>query len=340
MFWSKDFLQKEKQPKKQVKTSSSAKPVLHSKSLPPVKLDMVEPDTLKRIIKMNYHGTLKQILKNVSTRDFKVPIDRSGCPVTIQKIRVKRLTNETPFGFKAVVTGAGSEYFNTDIFYDRFAGDENDNVTEQNCLAYFPPRCREFHPIGEGDILFAPDTNQVRRKLSGNNVIKRVAMEVDNYMATHKHLEHADKTGVPRNSREYINDIIIYGNELCASDVKTNHRVYTDDESKQKVISISTKKDKKFFNFVNMTLHKDKLFMSKNWKNDKLEHEEVPAYFLEQGLELMDNIKTAIGVRKYLPIDLSPIERLENKRAWVSSRDSRKPEYCTLSVELEVEYQK
>ena len=350
MFYNPDLLVKEKSKDlRQQKVSTPS--LLESQSTPLPVYDVpsskfIQQDLKSKTIRIpvEMHGTLKDLLEDNCNCEFKIDI-AGGKAVTLKKIEATRLSNTSPFTFKIEAKGTGSEFYNTQKYYD-YSTNSTGKATVSNCFTYVPAKTQQYQNINS-PVIFTAYTPDVRKKIEKFKLIKNIKSEVSSYITKHGHLSNTfDKQGRPIPGRpktpdQYIDQIIQYGNEINIKEVSDRHKSMVDKDTGKEVFTMSTKLDVKFFNFVNMTLADDKLLLSNNWKTSKkLEHETLPYKVLKDAITLSKEIKGAIGIVKQLKLNMIPvIKEGLNINTFVANRKERKPEYHSICLDLLVTYQ-
>lgn len=335
-----ELLRKENPEKK---IAPSAPMSVHGQVVPKPRYDTYVPPEQQPInkgcrkkIPIRMHGTLDEMIKG---RTFKIPISETGKNVWLEKIYVLRASNTTPFTFVVKEVGSGEKFLNKDKYMSCCVNDPGMEPKQVQCFTYVPSKIPHYETRNP-PVIFSALTETVRNKLiTQNDDVRKVKQEVEDYLAIHSTLSHQGYQGAVSTTQGYLNELISLANGINITDVEKNHQVTTTSNGEQ-IINVSTQSNDKFYKLINMALTKDKLHMSKNWTEKvKKTHQVLPAVVKTKAFQIIRDVKKSQGVLSHLEIELKPdISKTFNIESFMQERYERKPEYCEVILELDVNY--
>jgi hypothetical protein len=297
-----------------------------------------ESEICSRSILINYHGTLSDLLNDKSGCEFCEPIS-GGKSVDILEIKCEEVSNTSPFTFLVKAVGDKDEMsvLNTSTFSSfSHVTEKKLERKEHKVFAYVPAKGSQITLNNETSILFNYNDNKtIRDKILKYDEIRKIKNEVDEYSKTYN-LYYSNIRGVPRNSNEYVDKIVDLAHLMDVDKVIQQHGVLKDEPK----FECSTKKNKAFYDFLNMTFVKDKLLLNRIWEVDKSEHQKHPINMITQAIELINKIKNTTGGMKYLKLNFIPVIKRKNFRTskYTIDRERQKPEYHNLLLKLKIKY--
>jgi len=164
-----------------------------------------------------------------------------------------------------------------------------------------------FNETNQGyNIEFPSTTDVIWEKIKNYPIIKSVHEEVKNYIKDHNHISYCYRPYVPRNPEEYINNIVMFSNQINIKKLHEKHPKLKMVDTDEIVTTISTKKNRIFFNLIHMTFTEQKLFMDKNWKTDLSEETFISYETFEKAVDMIMYIKESIGICKSIKFIIKP----------------------------------